>query len=157
MMFDLISNVYISIDILVILVLNMCNVIPNVFARLDMLVILVIKLLKSKNFNYLVQTTKKCSYTSIISAYKTSNRRVCSISSGNEGLDNSVIGNIELDTHADTIVAGANCCIMSYTGRICDVSPYSDEYKPITGVPIVKATTIWQSEYTGQEHLLILN
>ena len=127
MIVDCNTNVYISIDILVILVLNMCNVIPNVFAGLGILGILVLKLLKSKTFNYLVQTTKKCCYTSYILAYKTSNRRVCSISSGNEGLDNSVIGNIELDTHADTIVAGANCCIMSYTGRICDVLPYSDE------------------------------
>ena len=37
------------------------------------------------------------------------------------------------------------------------VSPYSDKYKPVTEVPIVKAATIWQSEYTGQEYLLILN
>ena len=67
------------------------------------------------------------------------------------------MGRIELDSHADTIVAGANCCILEYTGRICDVFPYSDDYKPVTGVPIVKAATIWQSQYTGQEYLLILN
>ena len=41
------------------------------------------------------------------------------------------------------VLAGANCIILHRTGRECDVSPYSDDYSPVTGVPIVTATTIW--------------
>lgn len=38
-------------------------------------------------------------------------------------------GRTELDTHADTFVAGRNCLLMNYTERVCDVMPYSDEYE----------------------------
>ena len=62
------------------------------------------------------------------------------------------MGRVDFDSHANTIAASANCCILEYTGRICDVPPYSYKYKPVTGGPIVKAATIWQSEYTGQEY-----
>ena len=54
-------------------------------------------------------------------------------------------GRIELDSHADTIVAGANCTILEYTGKVCDVSPYRDDYDSVTNVPIVHAATVWQS------------
>ena len=37
-------------------------------------------------------------------------------------------GRCELDSHADTIVAGANCIILQYTGQECSVHPYSDSY-----------------------------
>ena len=47
----------------------------------------------------------------------------------------------ELDSHADTIVAGSNCIILNYTGQVCDVSPYRDDYAPVSDVPIVKAAT----------------
>ena len=47
----------------------------------------------------------------------------------------------ELDSHADTIVAGRNTILMSYTDRVCDVSPYWNDYKPVKDVPIVTATT----------------
>ena len=157
MIYNCITNVYASIGMLVILVFNMSKFIANVFVRYDKLVILVKNLFKSKNYFYLVQTTKKCSYISQISAYKTRNRRVCSLSVGTDDSHPQVMGNIELDTHADTIVAGANCCVLNYTVRICDVSPYSEEYKPVSGVPIVRAATVWQSQYTGQEYLLIFN
>ena len=52
-------------------------------------------------------------------------------------------GRIELDSHADTIVAGANCTILEYTGKVCDVSPYRDDYDSVTNVPIVHAATVW--------------
>ena len=71
MIYNCITNVYASIGMLVILVFNMPKFITNVFVRYDKLVILVKNLFKSKNYFYLVQTTKKCSYISHISAYKT--------------------------------------------------------------------------------------
>ena len=50
-------------------------------------------------------------------------------------------GRVELDTHTDTFVAGRNCLLMNYTERVCDVMPYSDDYEPKTGIPIVQAAT----------------
>ena len=46
---------------------------------------------------------------------------------------------------------------MHYTGRECDVSPYTEAYKPIQNVPIVQAATAWQSPQTGQIYILIFN
>mgnify|MGYP003306013604 FL=1 len=66
-------------------------------------------------------------------------------------------GRIELDSHADTIVAGSNCALLNYTGRECDVSPYTDSYSPIKNVPIVKAATLWQSPNTRQSYILVFN
>ena len=44
-----------------------------------------------------------------------------------------------------------------YTGKEYDVSPYRDDYESITNVPIVHAATAWQSHYTGQTYILVLN
>ena len=68
-----------------------------------------------------------------------------------------VHGKCELDSHADTIVAGSNCAILNYTGKVCDVSPYRDDYDPVTNIPIVKAATAWQSPHTGQTYILVFN
>ena len=62
-----------------------------------------------------------------------------------------------MDSHADTIVAGANCVVLNYTGQVCDVSPYRDDYAPINNVPVVHAATAWQSPHSGQVYILVLN
>ena len=64
-------------------------------------------------------------------------------------------GNYELDSHADSIVAGSNCIILNYTGKECDVAPYRDEYDTIKNVPIVTAATAWQSPHTSQLYILM--
>ena len=51
-------------------------------------------------------------------------------------------GRIELDSHADTTVLGANCIILSHTGQSCEVMPYSDTYDAITDVPVVTGATL---------------
>ena len=63
----------------------------------------------------------------------------------------------ELDSHADTHVAGSNCRVLSYTGKECDVSPYRDDYKSISNIPIVTAATAWQSQSTGQVYIIVLD
>ena len=63
----------------------------------------------------------------------------------------------ELDSHADTTVAGSNCVILHYTGKECDVTPYRDDYQPVSNIPIVTAATAWQSSTTGQTYILIFN
>ena len=67
------------------------------------------------------------------------------------------VGRMELDSHADTIVAGSNCVVLSQTGRECDVTPYDGSYEPARGIPIVHAATAWQSPHTGQIYILVLN
>jgi len=37
------------------------------------------------------------------------------------------------------------------------VSPYRDDYTPVTNVPIVNAATAWQSPNTGQTYVLVFN
>ena len=92
-----------------------------------------------------------------ISDVKSSNRRVISQIKHKDSSKKIQHGRTELDSHADTTVAGANCRILHYTGRECDVSPYSEEYSPVKDVPIVQAATTWQSPNTGQLYILIFN
>ena len=47
----------------------------------------------------------------------------------------------ELDSHADTSCAGANWTPLSFTGEVCTVSPYSNEYAPKHGVPVATCVT----------------
>ena len=71
--------------------------------------------------------------------------------------DKVLYGISELGYHADTTVAGYNCCILQYTGKQCDVSPYHEEYEAIKCVPIVHAETDWKSPETGQTYILVLH
>jgi hypothetical protein len=52
----------------------------------------------------------------------------------------------ELDSRADTFVAGATVVVIGYTGETCDVHPYNPIYKAITNVPIVKAVTSYDTD-----------
>ena len=62
-----------------------------------------------------------------------------------------------MDSHADTIVLGANCIVLSHTGQTCEVMPYSDTYNAITDVPVVTRATLWTSPHDGDEYILIFN
>ena len=67
------------------------------------------------------------------------------------------VANCELDTHADTCVAGPNFRIDEYTGEYCDVTPFSNDYKPTTNIPIVNASTAFPNEKTGETVILRFN
>ena len=91
-----------------------------------------------------------------ISTMTSSTRR--KIASSKAARSNAIThGNCELDSHADSIVAGKNCVILNYTGKECDVSPYREDYESINNVPIVTAATAWQSPITGQTYILVFN
>ena len=62
-----------------------------------------------------------------------------------------------MDSHADTTVCGANCTILSYTDKVCEVTPYTDAYDPIKDVPIVKAATAFTNTETGETSILVFN
>ena len=69
---------------------------------------------------------------------------------------NIYVDQTEMDSHADTIVAGRNTLLLSFTDRVCEVSPYSDEYESIKDVPIVSAATGYTST-NGENYILVLN
>ena len=66
-------------------------------------------------------------------------------------------GRIELDSHADTVVLGSNCVILHHTGKVCEVSPYTDEYDAITDVPVIRGATLWTDQHTNNEYILVFN
>ena len=86
--------------------------------------------------------------------YKTGNSRSDVISS--ISTDDGYHGRVELDSHADTIIAGKNCLALSYSGRVCDVSAYSEDYPPRVGVPVVSAATGYTTA-NGDNYILIFN
>ena len=69
---------------------------------------------------------------------------------------NTYEGRMEVDSHADTFVAGRNCVVMHYTERVADVLPYSDEYKAKTGIPIAQVAT-GHTNLAGQRSILVVN
>jgi hypothetical protein len=66
------------------------------------------------------------------------------------------MGRTDLDSHADTCCAGATAHVIEYTGKTCDVSPFSKEYNAICNVPIVKAATAYDDPVTGETFILIM-
>ena len=68
-----------------------------------------------------------------------------------------VFARCELDSHADTCALGRNFIPLSYTGRVCDVSPYNQSYQPEKNVPIITGATAYTCQHTGQTYILIIN
>jgi hypothetical protein len=66
-------------------------------------------------------------------------------------------GRLELDSHADTIVFGKNCVALHFTGRECDVQPYTEAYDSINSVPIATGATAWTSLSTGTTYILVFH
>jgi hypothetical protein len=99
--------------------------------------------------------------TSRLCAFNTSNRynsSDCKIPATKRKPDDSAgyVGKTEMDSHADMVVAGRNCVVMHYTERSCDISPYSDEYAAVKGVPVIQAGTGYTST-NGRSYILIFN
>ncbi len=66
-------------------------------------------------------------------------------------------GTVELDSHADTTCVGKIFKVISYTDRVCEVSPYHPSYKSLMNVPIVQAATAHDDAETGETFILIFN
>jgi len=66
------------------------------------------------------------------------------------------MANCELDSHADTSVAGPNFAVIEYTNQVCNVLPFSKHYANWENVPIVKTATAYDDENTGTTYILIL-
>ena len=66
------------------------------------------------------------------------------------------IGRADLDSHADTCCVGATAAVIEYTGKTCDVSPFSKEYSAMQNAPIVKAANAYDDAVTGETFILIM-
>ena len=68
---------------------------------------------------------------------------------------------MELDTHADACVAGANTVVLDLTGKHASVTPFfEEEYELITEIPIATvatAATAYDCPDTGIVRVLIIN
>ena len=56
---------------------------------------------------------------------------------------------MDLDYNAEMIVCDSNCIVTNFTGKECDVAPYTDVYETIDALPIVQAATAYENNYTG--------
>jgi 3'-phosphoadenosine 5'-phosphosulfate (PAPS) 3'-phosphatase len=60
----------------------------------------------------------------------------------------------EMDSHADTVVAGSTCKILELTEKSCDVYPYANSYEPIKNVLIAKVATAYDHP-SGETFIII--
>lgn len=63
----------------------------------------------------------------------------------------------ELDTHADTIVGGANTVLLEASGETATVHSFSDDRKPFSDVPIGTIATSWVDPKTSEVYLLVMH
>jgi len=71
--------------------------------------------------------------------------------------DGIAYGRIELDSHADTTCVGKNFRVISFTDRVCEVSPYHPDYNAISNVPIVQAATAYDDPNSGETFILVFH
>ena len=64
---------------------------------------------------------------------------------------------LELDSHADTCVAGSNCLYLSSSGRSVTVSGFSSELVPISNIDVATVATAYTSPVNGRTIILIIN
>ena len=96
--------------------------------------------------------------SSHLSPLSSSDRRlVANVSHNITAPVETVVGNIELDTHADTCVLGHNFVVLSYTSRVTDVYGYSPELGAIKNIPIVTGATAVDNPTTGETIILVVN
>jgi hypothetical protein len=61
----------------------------------------------------------------------------------------------ELDSHANMPVVGKNAYIISDTGRVADVNPFTPDYDSMM-IPIVDAAVLYECPYDGQLYILVI-
>eukprot|EP00957_Ditylum_brightwellii_P113116 8626987-Ditylum_brightwellii.AAC.1 len=62
----------------------------------------------------------------------------------------------ELDSHANMSVVGKHALILSHTGCVADVNPFTPDYKSMR-VPIVHAALKYDCPYTGKASILVVH
>jgi hypothetical protein len=84
-------------------------------------------------------------------------RVVMDLSKNTDSFDN-VEERMELDTHAETCVAGSNTVVLDLTGKVASVSSFCDsEFQALEDVPIATVATAFDCAVTGKTHVLIFS
>jgi hypothetical protein len=92
----------------------------------------------------------------IATSTRKSHTRNISQTSHAKHIQEPISGPCELDSHADTCVAGANCLVLEYTDQVCSVSAFSETHEVWHDIPIVTAATAYDDPMTGDTYILIL-
>jgi hypothetical protein len=71
------------------------------------------------------------------------------------GMDEDESSRTELDSHANMPVVGRHAYIISDTGRMADVSPFTPDYKSMQ-LRIVDAAVQYDCPYNGQSYILVI-
>jgi hypothetical protein len=64
------------------------------------------------------------------------------------------VARMEVDNHVDTTRFGSNFMLAYYTGKVCDVAPYSEEYQAMHDISVVGAYTAYDDPETGLTYIL---
>jgi hypothetical protein len=67
-----------------------------------------------------------------------------------------ITGSCELDSHADTCIAGSNCMVMEVTSQTFNISAFMEAHGIMQNIPIVTATTAFDDSKTGITYILVL-
>jgi hypothetical protein len=78
----------------------------------------------------------------------------CSVDNDKVGQDE--ISRTELDSHANMPVVGRNAYVISDTGKVAYVSPFTPDYKSMQ-IKVVDAAVQYKCPYTGTSYILVLH
>ncbi len=62
----------------------------------------------------------------------------------------------ELDSHADTCIAGPSCIVLEYTDQVVNISAYSEQLDTMENIPIVTAAATLDDPKTGITTILVI-
>ena len=69
-------------------------------------------------------------------------------------------GTSHFDSHADTSAGGSNFIMLDRPEQVhnhVDVSPFSDEYEPIKGIPVATCATAYTDPVNGEVYILVFH
>ena len=93
----------------------------------------------------------------MVSSVRSEQRNVSQVKVRQYNNHSEVISGIcELDSHADTCVAGANCVILEVTNQTINVSAFTDHHDVMKNIPIVTAATALDDAATGVTYILVI-
>jgi hypothetical protein len=67
--------------------------------------------------------------------------------------ENNVAG-MEVNNHADTTCFSSNFMLAYYTGKVCDVARYSEEYQAMHDISVVGAYTAYDDSEPSLTYIL---
>ena len=60
-----------------------------------------------------------------------------------------------MDTRGDTCCDGTNWKLVSFSNKVCEVSPFLDLYQPVKYITVARVSTVWMDPTPSREYLVI--